>query len=115
MSSLAVEIGESDEVRGRIRALIFEGYEPEGEDGDDLLDWEDLDDYIEELCGYELERLSQEPDVLTGECVRIQKQLQEVACSNYRALINSFESAGAVEPPTSPKSIEKSKMHRFSR
>mmetsp|Transcript_6978 Transcript_6978/g.21239 ORF Transcript_6978/g.21239 Transcript_6978/m.21239 type:complete len:526 (-) Transcript_6978:148-1725(-) len=87
-------LADSLEVRATVRRLVFE--DCADEDRDELLGWEELDAYIEELCGYGVERLSREPDVLTGECVRIEKQLQEVACGNYRALINSFESSGAV-------------------
>eukprot|EP00188_Purpureofilum_apyrenoidigerum_P002944 Plantae.Rhodophyta-Purpureofilum_apyrenoidigerum.ctg2989.p1 GENE.Plantae.Rhodophyta-Purpureofilum_apyrenoidigerum.ctg2989~~Plantae.Rhodophyta-Purpureofilum_apyrenoidigerum.ctg2989.p1 ORF type:complete len:526 (+),score=84.24 Plantae.Rhodophyta-Purpureofilum_apyrenoidigerum.ctg2989:243-1820(+) len=97
-------LADSLEVRATVRRLIFEEYD--GNDRDELLGWEELDVYIEELCGYGVERLSREPDVLTGECVRIEKQLQEVACGNYRALINSFESSGAVR-----EGISRVKLH----
>lgn len=58
--------------------------------------WHGLNAYIEELCGYSIERLSREPDDLSSACIRLKNELEDVACGNYRALIESFECAGAV-------------------
>ncbi|PXF47472.1 Conserved oligomeric Golgi complex subunit 8 [Gracilariopsis chorda] len=58
--------------------------------------WHGLNAYIEELCGYSIERLSREPDDLSSACIRLRNELEDVACGNYRALIESFECAGAV-------------------
>lgn len=58
--------------------------------------WEKLDDYIIELCGHGLEHLSREPESLALQCTRYRSQLEDVSCGNYRALIESFECAGAV-------------------
>ncbi|CAN8076642.1 unnamed protein product [Agarophyton chilense] len=58
--------------------------------------WHGLHAYIEELCGYNIERLSREPHDLSSACVRLKNELEDVACGNYRALIESFECAGAV-------------------
>mmetsp|Transcript_17708 Transcript_17708/g.36758 ORF Transcript_17708/g.36758 Transcript_17708/m.36758 type:complete len:550 (-) Transcript_17708:1263-2912(-) len=67
-------------------------------DGDvvELEKWEELEEYLDEVCSLGLERLIRETDVLTGESVRLKKQLENVACGNYRSLIESFECAGAV-------------------
>ncbi|KAI0558549.1 Conserved oligomeric Golgi complex subunit 8 [Gracilaria domingensis] len=58
--------------------------------------WHGLHAYIEELCGYSIDRLSREPDDLSSACIRLKNELEDVACGNYRALIESFECAGAV-------------------
>lgn len=91
---MAELLTDTKEVRESIRELLFTECGEEVQE--DLLAWEELDPYLEELCSFGVERLSREPDVLAGEYSRIQKQLQDVACSNYRALIDSFESSGSV-------------------
>lgn len=58
--------------------------------------WHGLDEYIEELCTYGVEKLSREPDDLQATAERLQNDLEEVSCGNYRALIESFECVGAV-------------------
>lgn len=59
-------------------------------------EWIGLNSYIEELCSYGVDRLTREPEELTAACVRLKNDLEEVSCGNYRALIESFECAGAV-------------------
>jgi conserved oligomeric Golgi complex subunit 8 len=58
--------------------------------------WHGLDEYIDDLCSQGLDKLSREPDTLAAEGARLRMQLENVSCSNYRALIQSFECAGAV-------------------
>jgi conserved oligomeric Golgi complex subunit 8 len=62
----------------------------------DVRSWNELDSYINELCSHGLDKLSREPDALIAEGLRLRLQLEDVSCSNYRALIQSFECAGAV-------------------
>lgn len=61
-----------------------------------IKNWDGLEEYIGELCSYGLDRLSREPEDLNATCVRLRGQLEDVSCGNYRALIESFECAGAV-------------------
>uniref|UniRef100_A0A7S3A3W6 Conserved oligomeric Golgi complex subunit 8 n=1 Tax=Rhodosorus marinus TaxID=101924 RepID=A0A7S3A3W6_9RHOD len=100
---MAELLTDTKEVRESIRELLFTECGEEVQE--DLLAWEELDPYLEELCSFGVERLSREPDVLAGEYSRIQKQLQDVACSNYRALIDSFESSGSVRDGVSDVKI----------
>lgn len=58
--------------------------------------WSELDAYISDLCSHGIDTLTREPDTLSSESARLRAQLEEVSCSNYRALIESFECAGAV-------------------
>lgn len=58
--------------------------------------WHGLDAYIEELCAYGIDKLSREPDDLNATSLRLRNDLEDVSCGNYRALIESFECAGAV-------------------
>lgn len=58
--------------------------------------WHGMDEYIEELCSCGVDKLSREPDELRSTCARLRSDLEEVSCGNYRALIESFECAGAV-------------------
>lgn len=67
-----------------------------GPDAPDVASWRGLEEYIEELCGYGVEKLSREPDDLRATSARLKSDLEEVSCGNYRALIESFECAGAV-------------------
>lgn len=77
-------------IKGYVRADLSE------EDSTLISDWPNLDEYILELCGQSLEHLAREPASLAGLCERFQSQLEDVSCGNYRALIESFECAGAV-------------------
>ncbi|KAA8490769.1 Conserved oligomeric Golgi complex subunit 8 [Porphyridium purpureum] len=52
--------------------------------------------YLDELCGAGTERIMREPHVVAAEVDRLQGVLEDVACANYRALIESFDAAGAV-------------------
>lgn len=61
-----------------------------------LEQWHGLDAYIEELCSFGVDRLSREPHDLTASSLRLKNDLEDVACGNYRALIESFECADAV-------------------
>lgn len=65
-------------------------------DAPPLESWPALDSYIEELCSYGVDRLTREPHDLTASSLRLKNDLEDVACSNYRALIESFECADAV-------------------
>lgn len=65
-------------------------------DGPPLEKWHGLEPYIEELCSYGVDKLTREPDDLNATCLRLKNELEEVSCGNYRALIESFECAGAV-------------------
>lgn len=66
------------------------------DDAPPLDQWHGLDSYIEELCSFGVDRLTREPDDLNAACHRLKNDLEDVACGNYRALIESFECAGAV-------------------
>jgi conserved oligomeric Golgi complex subunit 8 len=58
--------------------------------------WPEFDSYVGDLCSHGLDALARQPDSLAAECARMRAQLEDVSCSNYRALIESFECAGAV-------------------
>eukprot|EP00177_Eucheuma_denticulatum_P007368 GFKZ01013403.1.p1 GENE.GFKZ01013403.1~~GFKZ01013403.1.p1 ORF type:complete len:684 (+),score=91.43 GFKZ01013403.1:151-2202(+) len=77
-----------------LRALIISDIEPA--DAQLVSSWHGLDEYIEELCSCGVDKLSREPDELRSSCARLRGDLEEVSCGNYRALIESFECAGAV-------------------
>lgn len=66
------------------------------EAGVSIEQWPALDGYIEELCSYGVDRLTREPHDLTASSLRLKNDLEDVACNNYRALIESFECADAV-------------------
>lgn len=66
------------------------------DDAPPLEQWHGLDAYIEELCSFGVDRLSREPHDLTAASLRLKNDLEDVACGNYRALIESFECADAV-------------------
>lgn len=66
------------------------------EDSPSLEQWPALDSYLEELCSFGVDRLTREPHDLTAVSLRLKNDLEDVACSNYRALIESFECADAV-------------------
>lgn len=66
------------------------------EDSPPLEQWPALDSYLEELCSFGVDRLTREPHDLTTSSLRLKNDLEDVACSNYRALIESFECADAV-------------------
>lgn len=66
------------------------------EDGVVVEQWPALDGYIEELCSFGVDRLTREPHDLTASALRLKNDLEDVACNNYRALIESFECADAV-------------------
>lgn len=63
---------------------------------EDVIGWSGLEEYLSDLCGQSLDTLSREPGALSAESERLRVQLEEVSCDNYRALIQSFECAGAV-------------------
>lgn len=65
-------------------------------DAPPLEQWPALDAYVEELCSFGVDRLTREPHDLTAASLRLKNDLEDVACSNYRALIESFECADAV-------------------
>lgn len=67
-----------------------------GPDAHEVTLWHGFDEYIEELCGYGVGKLSREPGDLRATSARLRSDLEEVSCGNYRALIESFECAGAV-------------------
>lgn len=66
------------------------------DDAPPVENWHGLDAYIEELCGYGIEKLTREPEDLNSASLRLKNELEDVSCGNYRALIESFECAGAV-------------------
>lgn len=61
-----------------------------------LKSWPELDAYLSDLCSHGLSTLSREPHTLSAESSRLRAQLEDVSCTNYRALISSFECAHAV-------------------
>lgn len=61
-----------------------------------IAEWQNLDEYLLELCSQSLEHLSREPTSLAAQEERFRSQLEDVSCGNYRALIEGFECAGAV-------------------
>lgn len=66
------------------------------EDAPPVEKWHGLEAYIEELCAYGIDKLTREPDDLDAASLRLKNDLEDVSCGNYRALIESFECAGAV-------------------
>lgn len=85
---------DSEEALRELRELILS--EPSEEEASKLSSWNDLDIYLTELCSRGLDTLTREPNDLSQECRTLRAQLEDVSCSNYRALIQSFECAGAV-------------------
>lgn len=61
--------------------------------------------YVSELLSFTLDRLHKEPELLRVDAERIQKQMQEVAVSNYRAFISAADALLAVRQEVS--SIDK--------
>ncbi|KAL8109830.1 hypothetical protein AgCh_025795 [Apium graveolens] len=61
--------------------------------------------YVSELLSFTLDRLHKEPELLRVDAERIQKQMQEVAVSNYRAFISASDALLAVRQEVS--SIDK--------
>lgn len=76
-----------------LRQFVLDDIGPEAPPVDT---WHGLDAYIDELCAYGVDKLSREPDDLAATSLRLKNDLEEVSCGNYRALIESFECAGAV-------------------
>lgn len=76
-----------------LRQFVLEDIGP---DAPPLDTWHGFDAYIDELCAYGVEKLSKEPGDLDATSLRLKNDLEEVSCGNYRALIESFECAGAV-------------------
>jgi conserved oligomeric Golgi complex subunit 8 len=76
-----------------LRGYLLSGME---RDSSEVCKWDEFDSCIEDLCSHGLETLSREPEMLAVEGVRLRDQLDDAACKNYRALIQSFECAGAV-------------------
>jgi len=85
-----------DAVQEEIRKLILLGSTSK----DELLKLEKehtlLDSYIFELSSLGVERLSREPGNHLAAADRLHQQLQDVACSHYRALTESFNASGFV-------------------
>lgn len=67
-----------------------------GGDTSFITEWQNLEEYLLELCSQSLENLSREPASLAAQEERYRSQLEDVSCGNYRALIEGFECAGAV-------------------
>lgn len=84
---------DADEALKTLRQFVLEDIGPDAPPVDT---WHGLDAYIEELCAYGVDKLTREPDDLNATCLRLKNDLEEVSCGNYRALIESFECAGAV-------------------
>lgn len=84
---------DADEALKTIRQFVLDDIGPDAPPVDT---WHGLDAYIEELCAYGVDKLTREPDDLNATCLRLKNDLEEVSCGNYRALIESFECAGAV-------------------
>ncbi|KAL9265776.1 Conserved oligomeric Golgi complex subunit 8-like protein [Drosera capensis] len=57
--------------------------------------------YVSELLSFTLDRLHKEPELLRVDAERIQKQMQEVAVSNYRAFISGAEALRQVREEVS--------------
>lgn len=84
---------DADAALKTLRRFILEDV---SEDAPPLDQWHGLDAYIEELCSFGVDRLTREPQDLTAMSMRLKNDLEDVACGNYRALIESFECADAV-------------------
>jgi conserved oligomeric Golgi complex subunit 8 len=92
-----VMLDPEDDARDALISL--RGYllsEMDRKSAEEVQTWDELDSYIEDLCSRGLDTLAREPDALAAEGARLRSQLDDAACKNYRALIQSFECAGAV-------------------
>lgn len=87
---------DADAALKSLREFVISDTRGKEEAGVSIEQWPALDGYIEELCSYGVDRLTREPHDLTASSLRLKNDLEDVACNNYRALIESFECADAV-------------------
>lgn len=87
---------DADAALKSLREFVINDTRGKEEAGVSIEQWPALDGCIEELCSYGVDRLTREPHDLTASSLRLKNDLEDVACNNYRALIESFECADAV-------------------